>query len=79
VLLCPLPWTPPRFWEDPFTWVDHYVLGWDVDPTLHAPLFFVVTAFAGAAQIVLHRYMRHVAHRRATTQDGPDADFREPA
>jgi hypothetical protein len=59
--------------------VIYYVLGWDIDPALRAPLVFVVAAVAGAALIVLRRHLRHVAHRRATTPDGPDADFREPA
>jgi hypothetical protein len=67
---CPLP--PPKFWIEPLAWIEWQMYGlwwWAILPAA------LVT---GLGLVVLRRYARHVAYRRATTPDGLDADYREP-
>jgi hypothetical protein len=59
----------PDFWEHPWGWLMHGRMEGAI----------ALALLIGAALIELRRYSLHVAHRRATTPDGPDADFREPA
>ena len=65
---CPVP--VPEFWTEPLAWVEWQLYGlewWAIIPAM-IPV---------PALVVLCHYARHVAHRRATTPDGPDADYRE--
>ena len=70
MLLLQIDWAPPRFGEEPLDWIDYYVV--------RGPVLVLVVFAVLVLMVICHHYWR-AARIRATTPDGPDADYRDPA
>jgi len=62
----------PDFWEEPWEWLRIHWYGRESSA-------ITIVLLVAAGLLALRSHFRQVAHLRATTPDGPDADYRELA